>query len=241
MQKSPTAPQRSVLDANPIVRQILVDGIVRDAAGTELPAGSNISIEHAEALRRAVLEQRPRTVLEVGMAYGTSSLVILTALDEIGEGGRLVTVDPYQGTSWQSIGRLNVERAGFAASHTLLEAPDYLALPKLLEDGLRVEMAYVDGMHTFDYTLLDFFYVDKMLEAGGLAGFNDCGMSAVDRVLKYVVSHRKYAEVPVVPRRYQGRNAAVSAVRRVLNRPTNDRYFRKLEEWEPAWNFYARF
>lgn len=37
--------------------------------------------------------------------------------------------------------------------------------------AIEVGMA---GWHTFDHTLLAWWYVDKMLPAGGIVGFNDC-------------------------------------------------------------------
>ena len=36
-------------------------------------------------------------------------------------------------------------------------------------------------------------------------------------------------------------NFAVSLARRLLDRGTEDRYFVKVEDWEPDWNFYAPF
>ena len=68
---------------------------------------------------------------------------------------------------WASIGVRNVERAGFTERHTLVESFDYVALPKLLQEGARFDFAFIDGMHLFDYTLLDFFFVDVMLDVGG--------------------------------------------------------------------------
>jgi hypothetical protein len=81
-----------------------------------------------------------------------------------------------------------------------------------------------------------------MLNVGGLIAFNDCGYRAVHRVIRFVLSHRKYREIDVgLPRDYRGRNALVTASRRLTGRSSSERYFEKLEAWEPSWNFYARF
>ena len=45
----------------------------------------------------------------------------------------------------------------------MIEEPDYLALPELVRQQLAPEAAYVDGKHSFEYVLLDFFYLDKLL------------------------------------------------------------------------------
>ena len=153
-----------------------------------------------------------------------------------------MSIDPNQTSSYKGIGLLNVRRAGFDGAHTFIEAPSHLALPELLAKDTRVDLAYVDGMHTFDYTLVDLFYLDKMCNVGGVVGFNDCGMRSVHRVIRFLRTHRKYHEVNVdLPKCYRARNVLYSVGRRLLRRPTQDRYFEKLEDWEPEWNFYASF
>ncbi|HET9729781.1 MAG TPA: class I SAM-dependent methyltransferase, partial [Acidimicrobiia bacterium] len=124
--------------------------------------------------------------------------------------------------------------------HRLIEAFDYVALPDLLRAGTAIEFAYIDGWHTFDYTLLDFFYLDKMLQPGGIVAFNDCHYPAVEKVTSFVVRHRRYVEEDVgIPARRIVRARWHRLIGRWVN--VNDRYFRKLEAWEPDYKFYAPF
>jgi len=208
----------------------------------EAVSNSGISLEYAVALFRMVLTKQPSTMLEVGMANGASTIAILSALAELGGKRLLISIDPNQHSEWHNVGIKNVRANGLLNYHELIEEPDYLALPNLLREHTLLEAAYIDGWHTFDYTLLDFFYIDKMLSVGGLVGFNDCGYRAVSRVLSFVVSHRKYNEIEAGTKRmYKGRNTLLSLARRLLNMPTNDRWFIKIDHWEPAWDFYAPF
>ncbi len=110
------------------------------------------------------------------MAHGVSSLAILSS-PSCQARVALISIDPNQHIQWHATGVSNVVRAGFSQAHELLEIPDYLGLPRLLEQNTIVDFAYVDGWHTFDYTMLDFFYLDKLLKVGGIVGFNDCGWS----------------------------------------------------------------
>jgi len=51
--------------------------------------------------------------------------------------------------------------------HELVEDFDYYALPRLLANGCRADFAYIDGWHTFDHAMLDFWFIDKMMNIGG--------------------------------------------------------------------------
>lgn len=231
----------SLVEQNPVLAEILTSGLSQGAAGAVMSAHSGIDEPYAEALYRMVLNLRPACCLEIGMAYGVSSLAILTALRQIGE-GRLTSIDPNQSTEFSGAGSQAVRRAGLDAYHTLIERPDFQALPALLDDRVRLDFAYIDGWHTFDYTLLDFFYIDKMLNVGGVVGFNDCGFASVDRVLRFVRSHRRYAEIEVgLPRFRPGLPYVRGAARYLLGGPRSeaDRYFRKTQAWEPDWDFYT--
>jgi predicted O-methyltransferase YrrM len=195
-----------------------------------------------------VRRARPALVIEVGMAFGVSSLAILTALRDGGQ-GKLISIDPVQTSDWKGCGRVAVEQAGFGDRHELVEDYDYNALPRLLASGVRCDFAYIDGWHTFDYALLDWWYLDKMLSVDGIVGFNDCGWPAVDKVIRFVLSHRKYNEVDSgLPIEY----VCLGRRRELLRRLTlgrkqqwysqaQDRYFRKAAEWEPRWDFFAPF
>jgi predicted O-methyltransferase YrrM len=200
-----------------------------------------ISADQARALHRVVRTERPELVLEVGMATGMSTLAILTALEVAGSGG-LISVDPHQSTQWEGQGTANVARHGLSSRHTLVEEPDYTALPRLLAGSTTLGLAYVDGWHTFDHVVLDIFYIDRMLTVGGVIGFNDCGFAAVHRALRFLLSHRAYREIDVGLRPdYVSATLPKQLVRRALRWSRNDRYFRKTGDWLPAWNYYRRF
>lgn len=214
-----------------------------------MPVEANLSEAAAEALYRMVLQRQPTTVVEIVMAFGVSTLAILSALRDLDGEGRLVSIDPRKSSRWQGCGLTSVVRAGLAGRHTLIEDVSYAALPRLLAAGERVDFAYIDGWHTFDYALLDFWYLDKMMAVGAVVGFNDCGLPAVDKVIRFVLSHRRYVELDAsLPVRYAGMSWR-SELGRVLRgrsraatyRQVQDRYFEKREAWEPPWNFYAPF
>jgi hypothetical protein len=62
------------------------------------------------------------------------------------------------------------------------------------------------------------------------------------RVTRFVTTHRRYREIDVgLRRRYASRDVPTTIRRLATLRSKSDRYFRKLETWEPPSDFYARF
>ena len=106
-------------------------------------------------------------------------------------------IDPLQSTRWHSVGVQNLRKTGFTFWE-LIEQPSALALPSLLASGLKVQFALIDGWHTFDQVLLDFFYVDKLLEDGGIVAFDDVVMPAINRAVRYLLNYPNYRIVETV-------------------------------------------
>jgi predicted O-methyltransferase YrrM len=231
---------------NDVLREMLSTGRAVGSDGASVSLESSISLESAEALYGVVVRARARVVLEVGMACGVSSLAILTALRDLGEDGRLISIDPHQSTQWRRCGITAVERAGLGERHRLMEEASQLALPRLLAERTTAQVAYIDGWHTFDCAFLDFWYSDRMLTVGGVIGFNDCRLPAIEKVIRFVLSHRKYQEIQVgLPVKYTGGGNRLQTILprsiRPSSRQAQDRYFEKREDWEPPWNFFATF
>jgi predicted O-methyltransferase YrrM len=208
--------------------------------GCEVRLSSFVSLDHADALFQTAKSLRPKCALEVGMGHGASTLAILSGL--AAGSGNLISIDPFQSADWHGAGLVAVESVGLSARHRLIEDFDYVALPELLAEGLRLQFAYIDGWHSFDYVMLDLFYIDKMLDVGGVVAFNDTGMAAVRRAIGFMKTHLRYAEIDVGLRRaYAASNAPKRLIRRALRWSTHDRYFKKLEDYTVPWNFYRRF
>ena len=70
----------------------------------------------------------------------------------------LTSIDPFQKTQWNSNGLKLLTNSKLINRHNLIEK-SYEALPELLKDNKnKFDFIFIDGWHTFDYTLIDFFY-----------------------------------------------------------------------------------
>src|SRR3954470_7971698 len=191
------------------------DGSLLDAFPEALPEA------HARDIARLVRDLDLVRTLETGMAYGLSTLAICGVHEERGRGEH-VAIDPHQSSDWQGIGLLNMERAGLAHRARVIEARSDEALPRLRDEGLRIDFALIDGLHLFDAALVDFFHIDRMLDKGGAVVFHDTWMPAVTQAVAYVRTNRAYEEIEAAD---DGGLAAL----------------RKLTDDDRAWDFHRDF
>jgi len=175
---------------NSLAKELLNSGIVLDRDGNSYELTSSIDKDEGEFLQNLIRNNNLTQSLEVGCAYGISSLFICNALSDKTSAHHII-IDPYQTTQWHGIGISNLEKAGFNFFH-LIEKPSEIALPELLTKGDRFDFAFIDGWHTFDHTLLDFFYVNRLLRVGGIVAIDDATLPGVGKALHYILNYPNY-------------------------------------------------
>ena len=143
-------------------------------------------------LQRLVNDVKPKISLEIGCAYGVSTLYICESLSRVSSGTRHIVIDPFQSSQWRGIGRKNVEDAGFGALVDFREDYSELVLPQLVREGLQVDFAFVDGWHTFDQVLVEFFFLNKLLRVGGVIAFDDADRRSVNRAIRHALAYPAY-------------------------------------------------
>ncbi|MFN0111791.1 MAG: class I SAM-dependent methyltransferase [Blastocatellia bacterium] len=184
--------------------------------GEEVTVSSDIDEACGRVLQRAIQASRPRVGVEVGLAFGISTLYILEAMNDCG-GEKLIGMDPAQHDRyWRGGGLQNIRRAGYERLYEFHEDTSQQVLPRLVSQGQRIEFAFIDGWHTFDHTLIDFFYIDQMLAVGGIVVFDDVGYPAIRRVCDFVIANRDYEIFDCV--RLEGRSGFNVNMKYKLNR-----------------------
>lgn len=194
-----TAPVRSTPDLfrltrcpSAAVEQVYATRRVPRADGSTVPMDVFIPREEGDFLYSLVRHLRPEVTVEVGMAYGLSTLFIAEALRDNG-GGRHIAIDPFQWSDCGGAGVALVRSAGLEDYVKLVELPSHQALPDLERAGVQAGFVFVDGSHLFDYVLADFLAADRILRVGGVMAFDDSDWEAVEAVLRYAVTNRHYA------------------------------------------------
>lgn len=123
-----------------------------------------------DAVRDLFIAERPATVIEIGLAYGSSALAIGEALATVG-GTRHIILDPMQDSEFHDAGWEIVRTTGMDA--TLIRERSQLALPRLITDGTSVDAAFVDGSHIFHNVFVDLYFLRTIVRPGGLIVLDD--------------------------------------------------------------------
>jgi predicted O-methyltransferase YrrM len=175
---------------NKVLEEILRTGFVRSEGG-RMPVHSHIRKEHGLFLQRCIRGAAAWRGVETGCAFGISTLFIADAMAELNPEFEHVAIDPnqFRADKWNGLGHRNVQSAGLSKNVRIMSEGSETALPKLLTQDISFQFAFVDGWHTFDHCLIDFFYIEKMLADGGIICFDDCDYPAVAKVIRYVMQY----------------------------------------------------
>lgn len=174
---------------NELIEEIFSTKKVKTSSGKELPLRVNLAKKEGEFLGDLIAKNSSiKKTLEVGCAYGISSLFITKSLKGR-EGAHHTILDPNQNTTWEGVGIHNLKQSGFS-SFDLVEEKSEFALPNILKENEGAfDFILVDGWHTFDHTLLDCFYAIRLLKVGGYLVVDDVTFPGIRRVVDYLIQY----------------------------------------------------
>jgi predicted O-methyltransferase YrrM len=223
---------------NPVLANLLKTGEVTAPNGEQVRLHSQLPELEGRLLQCWLEQHRPSRLLEIGLAYGISTLFICDAIRRWPVEGYHV-IDAFQSEQWQQIGIHNLKAAGFAHLVTVYQELSELCLPRFLEHGHRYDFAFVDGWHTFDHVLTEFFYISRMLDVGGVVVFDDAHLPSIQKVLAHVDSYDCYERL-AVPEEFP--TSMSMKVREVAGLPpVRIAGFVKTTRDERAWDWYRDF
>ena len=178
-------------DLHPVLEQILRTGTVTKPDGGTIPLHSNISREQGLFVQDIIEQMGAQRTIEIGFAYGISAMFICAALIKQAN-ARHIIIDPSQESRWDNIGLYNLQQAGYEDIFEHHAQQSFRVLPRLLEEGSEFDFAFIDGVHSFDFVLIDFFFIDRMLRVGGVVVLDDLNLPAIRRVCRYFATNRNY-------------------------------------------------
>jgi predicted O-methyltransferase YrrM len=139
-----------------------------------------------DSLRDMLVAEGAHSVIEVGLAYGSSALAIGEALCSVG-GGQVshIVIDPFQAAAYDNVGWDVLVTAGLTAQTTLISEASSISLARLAGDGVSADAAFVDGSHRFHEVFVDLYFLRKLVRPSGLIILDDASWPSVAKAVRY--------------------------------------------------------
>jgi hypothetical protein len=186
---------------NQLFLQLLKDKYVINEKNEKIPIDSNIDEHEAGVIVKYIKQINASSAVEVGCAFALSSLIIGDALQK-NEHTKHYIFDPHQslgvvddilgGHGFDGLGIANLKKAGLYDHVEFHEIESYQGMPELIKRKVKVDFVFIDGWHTFDYTLIDMFMADKLLKTGGIMVIDDSNMVPVREACGFFINNRDY-------------------------------------------------
>lgn len=161
----------------------------------------------AEYVYETVRRLAPRSTVEVGMAWGFSSVAICAALRDAG-GGVNHVIDPFQVQQYEGVGLAALAGYGLMAHARHYAERSDVFLPRFFAGHVadpatnRIQFGFIDGDHRIDAVFMDFYYVNKLLEEQGIVIFDDVQFPSIASVVSYALKNFHYERLPCAEVRY---------------------------------------
>jgi predicted O-methyltransferase YrrM len=145
------------------------------------------------ALRDWVRREGALRTFETGLGYAVSTVFICEGLLANGVDGQHVAVDPRLPGSHVDAGLDALEQAGVREFVEFYAEGSEVVLPRLLAEGRRFDLAFIDGNHRFEGVFLDLVYSGRLLKEGGIVFVDDMQLPAIQRAVGFCVSNLGWA------------------------------------------------
>jgi predicted O-methyltransferase YrrM len=254
------------MQATQLLQEIFSNKVVSNLQGETFPLHSSIDHQEGEFLQQLILQYKPQKSIEIGCAYGLSSLYICDALQKNGNRPQHTIIDPFQKTQWNSVGISNLEKANLRF-FDLIEKVSELAMPELLAQNKQYDFIFIDGWHTLDHTLVDLFYANRMLKVGGILVVDDVvTIRPVNKAMRYFANYPAYKFIGKAPMQHSWKRKLYYTITEIASLFTyllpyrkqifnatfldSDRKvqldasmvaFEKIAEDDRTWNWYVEF
>ena len=159
---------------------------------------SETSKKQCGFLQKIISENKFSKSIEIGCAYGISSLAIAGEIAK--NGGSHTIIDKFENSQWNGVGLDLIAQAGYSENIEFHEDYCYLVLPKLLSAARKYDFAYIDSTKQLDWLLVNFFYLDKLLEINGVIVFDDVTcFPGIRKLLRYLSQFPDYKVYDTFP------------------------------------------
>jgi predicted O-methyltransferase YrrM len=170
----------------PVLKKIFESNLIETENNEQIKIHSHTSLAQGLFLQKIFDIIKPKKSLEVGLAYGISTLFILEKCREYSNEQKChIAIEPFP---WGQTALFNIKKENLDSYLDIQNKLSDMVLPSLYMQNHRIQFAYIDTTKVFDIVLQDFYFIDKILDVNGVVIFDDCGggWPGIQRVVRFV-------------------------------------------------------
>ncbi len=178
-----------------LLEEIFEKGTIEiNSNGERIELHSHTPKEQGVFLQNLYEKVNPVRSLEVGLALGISTLFILEkAREKLKTDKTHIVIEPLP---WGNAAIHNIQKEGLSGYVDIRNALSDVVIPAMYLNDERIQFAYVDTTKIFDTIMQDFYFIDKILDVGGVIVFDDASTGGISMVMRFINSlpHYKIVE-----------------------------------------------
>ena len=156
---------------------------------------TRISIEQGSMINHIMRSENVSRSLEIGFAYGFSSIWILDSLLNKSSSFH-IAIDPFEKSAWHGVGLKQIEKFGEKVNFLWESKYSIHSLSNLISKKEKFDFVFIDGNHRFDDVIVDFYLSDQLIEPNGIIALDDMWMPSIQKVAKFILTNRSYQVIP---------------------------------------------
>lgn len=170
---------------NQLLEEVFITMKFKTRTGEVVEVHSESPRMQCRFLQTIIEENKFKNSLEVGFAFGLSTVAICESVAMFG--GKHTVFDPAEETYWGGHGIDLVEQAGYKDVLDFRPTTSAIGFGQLLAEGGagKYDFAYVDTLKHFDAIVVDLHFISKLLRVGGVVVFDDADFPGIRKALRF--------------------------------------------------------
>mgnify|MGYP003706142907 CR=1 FL=1 len=138
-------------------------------------------------------------IVEIGLAYGTSALIIVNEMIKYKYKTKYVVIDPNQTIQWYSIGIKNIKQfLKYMNTKLKINLIEKYSTDAMKQLNKKYDISFIDGSHDGKIVIEDIKNSDRILRINGLIIIDDVLHKGVkDAILEFFVKNNNYYRISI--------------------------------------------
>ena len=214
--------QTDLLKLSPAINTLLSSRTIVGRSGRIHQVQGTSTINNLVVIANLMNEMKTTHTLEIGMAYGASTLVFCATHSNLNleEQSEHIAIDPFQIKHYDDCGVISIQNANLDKYLQIHYEPSCYVLPQLMQQGKKYDLIYIDGSHLFEDAFLDAYFTLRLLRTGGVMLLDDSSDPHVAKVISFLRSNLPTAieEIDLTPYRLPSQRSFKYYLARQLGR-----------------------